>query len=533
MDFSRLSRESLIHEIEQLMKENDRIKMKYVANQVGINESLDDVPSPVFIVSPDYRVVWANLECSKKYSDLLSKKCYQVFFGYEDVCPDCKMQSAIATKKPKLIFTRKYSKDDSVLAIQFSPLYRNGDFHGVLEMHSSIEDPLNIFTVNRDKMLELGTKLAESEARNQRIMKMVTHFTKAMRVPLRSFIGYFHLYSQNQNETLKREYLDVMRINSESLYETLNKLLLFTKPEGFNIEQKGPFTLKKLMDQVLDQVVLPHQNNDHRLKSQDKAYRLEYASTLPDVLVGDEFKLSLALSYVLELAQFLSSHKEIEVYVSDITQTLSKIVIKVLIEGENAFKTSIKTAEYFNLEVNTEFSSLEEYSLALGISLIKNIIASQNGTFDLNVGLEGKFYIELNMTYDKLIPRNEDSDSLDDQTITIKPKILIADYEKPQISLDLMKNYDIYFAHTGDETISQYFKIDPDVTIINVMIEECDGFKVFDEIERRRHKLTPIIAISNKVVDNERAFMCDYGFSEYYSKPLNDEKIINIITNYL
>ena len=533
MDFSRLSRESLIHEIEQLMKENDRIKMKYVANQVGINESLDDVPSPVFIVSPDYRVVWANLECSKKYSDILSKKCYQVFFGYEDVCPDCKMQSAIATKKPKLIFTRKYSKDDSVLAIQFSPLYRNGDFHGVLEMHSSIEDPLNIFTVNRDRMIELGEKLAESEARNQRIMKMVTHFTKAMRVPLRSFIGYFQMYSQNQQETLKNEYLDVMKLNSESIYETLNKLLLFTKPEGISVEKKGPFTLKKLMDQVLDQVIIPYPHHEHHLKSHKKVYRLEYASTLPDVLIGDEFKLSLALSYVLELAQFLSSQKEMDVYVSDITQSLSKIVIKVLVEGENAFKTSIKTSEYFNLEVNSQFESLEEYSLALGISLIKNMIAPQNGTFDLNVGLDGKFYIELNMTYDKLIPRNEDADKLEVQVTVKKPKILIADSEKPQISLDLLKSYDIYFAHTGDETISQYFRIDPDVTIINVMIEECDGFKVFDEIERRRHKITPIIAISNKVVDNERAFMCDYGFSDYYSKPLNDEKIINIITNYL
>ena len=241
----------------------------------------------------------------------------------------------------------------------------------------------------------------------------------------------------------------------------------------------------------------------------------------------------MALSYALEMAQFLSSQRDIEVYVSDITQTLSKIVIKVLIEGDNAFKTSIKTSEYFNLQVNTQFSSLEEYSLALGITLIKNIMATQNGTFDLNVGLDGKFYIELNMTYDKLIPRNEELENLEVQSEVAKLKILIADYEKPQISLDLMKSYDIYFSHTGDETISQYFKIDPDVTIINVMIENCDGFKVFDEIERRRHKLTPIIAISNKVVDNERAFMCDYGFSEYYSKPLNDEKIINIISNYL
>ena len=70
------------------------------------------------------------------------------------------------------------------------------------------------------------------------------------------------------------------------------------------------------------------------------------------------------------------------------------------------------------------------------------------------------------------------------------------------------------------------------MTIINVLIEDCDGFKVYDEIERRRKKISPIIAISNKLIDNEREFMRDYGFDEYYPKPLDDEKLKGIIENY-
>ena len=527
MDFSRLSRESLIHEIEQLTKENERIKMKYVAGQLGINDTLEDVPSPVFIVSPDYRVVWANQECSKRYDDLLTKKCYQIFFGFQDVCPDCKMQSAIASKKPKLVFTRKFTKDDSVLSMHFSPLYREGEFQGVLEFHSNIEDPLNIFTINRDKIIDLTTQLEESEKSSERLLALVTQFTKAMRVPLRSFMGYFHIYHETDKENLKAEYLEVLKLNSETLYETLNKLMLFTKPVGFNFDKRNPFTLKKLIDHTLSQVVIPKNEGGY------KPYHLDYAQTLPDVLVGDEFKLTLLLAYVLEMAQYLCKQKTLDITVSDIMQTHSKIVLKILVMGENTFASTVKINEYFNLDVNASFTSLEEYSLAIGISLVRKIISALDDTFDMSVGLDGKFYMELNLTYDKLIPRTEEVQINRAESSPMKPKLLIADFEKPQISLDLLKNFDFYFAHNGQEAIHQYFKINPDLTIINVMIEDCDGFKVFDEIERRRHSLTPIIAISNKVVDNEREFMRDYGFSEYFSKPLNDEKIINIISNYL
>jgi DNA-binding response OmpR family regulator len=69
--------------------------------------------------------------------------------------------------------------------------------------------------------------------------------------------------------------------------------------------------------------------------------------------------------------------------------------------------------------------------------------------------------------------------------------------------------------------------------IDNVLVEDCDGIKVFDEIESRRKDKTPIIAISNKLVDNEREFLRDYGFDEYFSKPLNDEKMQSIINNYI
>ena len=178
----------------------------------------------------------------------------------------------------------------------------------------------------------------------------------------------------------------------------------------------------------------------------------------------------------------------------------------------------------------SQYQTIEEYSLALGLSLAKRIVKEQNGIIELSSGLDHIFYVNVLMDFDKVVPINIEPKMTIKQS---KPRVLFADFEKPQIALDVLKKYDVYFAQTGDEAVVQYLQIDPDLTIINVMIEHGDGFSVYDEIERRRKRKTPIVAISNKLVDNERAFMMDYGFDAYYAKPIKNETIEQILETYL
>ena len=104
MDYSRLSRESLIHEINQLNLENERIRLKSIGNQFRIQDCLNDIHAPAFIVNTEFKVLWANNHSSDVHFELLDKKCYQVFFGFEDACPGCLMQESASTLKQKDMF---------------------------------------------------------------------------------------------------------------------------------------------------------------------------------------------------------------------------------------------------------------------------------------------------------------------------------------------------------------------------------------------------------------------------------------------
>ncbi len=516
MDYSRLSRESLIHEIKQLNLENERIRLKSIGSQFRIQDCLNDIHAPAFIVNTEFKVLWANNYSSDIYFELLDKKCYQVFFGFEEMCPGCLMQASATSLKQNDLYVNGTS-------VHFIPIIREDKLQGILEIQYISEDKNRSAESIVDKITELEALLETNKQKHDNINNLMMNFSKAMRVPLRSFIGFFQVLNENDNEDLKKQYLDILKLNSEVLYETLNKVLLFSKFENGEISgKKEPFIIRNLVEETLSQVVLP--SSTQILPD----YKLIMTESLPDIMIGDAFRFKLLVAYLLEFSQHISNRKFIEIKVSDISQTHSKVVLKISIQTSIHIEKRQKFLDYFDLDLNNQFESIEEYSLGLGLNLAKKIVDDLNGTLEMSSGLDDTFYIDMTLSYDKVIPRNEDNVKIYHH----KKKLLIADFEKPMLSLELFKNYDVYFAHTGDEAIQQYFTIEPDLTIINVLIENCDGFKVYDEIERRRKHNTPIVAISNKLVDNEREFLRDYGFDEYYPKPLSDEKLQNIVDNY-
>jgi len=517
MDYNRLSRESLIHEIEQLNREKERVRLSAIGTEMDLKDCLDDMNIPVFIVNKDFNIAWTNRFGLYNNGELIDQKCYQVLFNRQDVCKHCNLQNAFNDRVPFEYFENGKS-------YRYIPLIRNDEVNHVLVMAFENAKVNEASITLNEQVQKLTLERDQLKLKYDHLSSFMQDFSKAMKIPLRSFIGYFQMFRETQNAALKDEYLEVLKINSEGLYETLNKFLLFSKVEsGELFGRKEPFSVRRLIEETITQVLVPLEISENR------HYRLNYTETLPDVLFGDVFKLKLILSYLLELAQFISSGEMLEIRLTDIMQTHSKMVLKLSIQAPNLRAARLKILEPVNNSGLQQFETIEEYSLGLGISMAQKMVASQNGTLELVSGLDDQLYIDMVLTYDKVIPKNELPETFGHKD---RKRILIADYDKPMLSLEVFKKFDIYFAHTGNEAISQFAKIDPDLMIINVLIEDCDGFKVFDEIERRRMRLTPIIAISSKLVDNEREFMRDYGFNEYYSKPLDDSKFNHILENY-
>lgn len=114
------------------------------------------------------------------------------------------------------------------------------------------------------------------------------------------------------------------------------------------------------------------------------------------------------------------------------------------------------------------------------------------------------------------------------------PIILIAeDDEFGRVALEMMLepyDYELIFAVDGRDVVEKYFIHTPDLVFMDIMMPEMDGCQALDAIRQRSTEpLAPIVALTAKAMKEDCRELLDYGFTEYMSKPINDDLLIQTI----
>jgi CheY-like chemotaxis protein len=118
-----------------------------------------------------------------------------------------------------------------------------------------------------------------------------------------------------------------------------------------------------------------------------------------------------------------------------------------------------------------------------------------------------------------------------------RTRVLIAEDEEIgrfTIRMILEKKYDLIFAVNGKEAIEKYFSEKPDIVLMDIMMPEVNGFEAFTEITNRRNvnDKVAIIAVTARAMTNERKKILAFGFTDFLSKPVDDEKMVEMIELY-
>ncbi|MGE4352924.1 MAG: response regulator transcription factor [Oscillospiraceae bacterium] len=108
------------------------------------------------------------------------------------------------------------------------------------------------------------------------------------------------------------------------------------------------------------------------------------------------------------------------------------------------------------------------------------------------------------------------------------PKVLIADDNKQITSIleeyTKKEGHTPYVAFDGQQALELFFKINPDVVLLDVMMPKIDGFEVCREI--RKNADTPVIMITARGEDFERIMGLDIGADDYIIKPFSPGEVM-------
>ena len=94
--------------------------------------------------------------------------------------------------------------------------------------------------------------------------------------------------------------------------------------------------------------------------------------------------------------------------------------------------------------------------------------------------------------------------------------------------------YNILEATDGEEGLNMALSEQPDLILLDMSLPKIDGFEVVRQIKSKsaaRH--IPVIALTARAMKGDRERTIEAGCDDYISKPVDPEKLLETIENYV
>ena len=94
--------------------------------------------------------------------------------------------------------------------------------------------------------------------------------------------------------------------------------------------------------------------------------------------------------------------------------------------------------------------------------------------------------------------------------------------------------YDILEATDGEEGLNMTLSELPDLVLLDMSLPKMDGFEVVKRIKSERgDRHIPVIALTARAMKGDREKTIQAGCDDYVSKPVDPEKLMKTIENYV
>ncbi len=415
-----------------------------------------------------------------------------------------------------------YSEQEKSLLRFFSQILLNIDTRAKLE---------NNLINEREKAL----------AANQAKSDFLANMSHEIRTPLNGVIGFCSVLMDTELTEAQKEYTDTIMSSGRALLEIINDILDLSKIEAGKMELNPEKTdLFKLMKNTTTIV---------NLKADERNNKLIYTidKDVPRYVVIDPVRFKQILINLLSNAAKFTKKGEIELKSTLVSKNTQK---KRCTLEFSVRDTGIGIKEN-NLKRILEPFSQEDYTITkkyggtgLGLAIIKSLLKKMKSHLKVEsvFGKGSTFSFTLEVPYwDEPV---QESKILKDKPKGMakqkkeSKKILIVEDNDVNMKVTerlvsmISERAKILKAENGEKALELYKQCTPDIILLDIRLPDISGYEVAKRI-RESNQEVPIIALTAMVVKNEMEKCLSVGMNHYLSKPLDLEKVKEIIRAYL
>lgn len=381
---------------------------------------------------------------------------------------------------------------------------------------------------NQRKQLEISKKKAEESDKLK--SSFLANLSHEIRTPMNAIIGFSDLLAnENLDKKDKSDYLKIIKNSGSNLVSIIEDLIEMSKIDAKQISPnfKG-FDLDKCIKELYEtiKVTIPKEKKiDFHIQ--------ECENSVKRNVITDELKLRQIITNLITNSIKYTS-KGFIIFGYEVDEKSKKITFTVKDSGIGINENNLKVIFDRFRRIEDDFSA-ELSGLGLGLAISKAYVEMLGGSISVSskVGVGSVFSFTIPLKYDNNQETSSSVKSINNLEINGNKTILIA--EDDNINFLLLKkilqirNYTVIRAVNGQEAV-ELCSNNPEINLVfmDIKMPILDGYAALKKIKKIKPNL-PIIAQTAHSSSEDKARIIGAGFIDFIIKPLDKEKIFELI----
>ena len=390
-------------------------------------------------------------------------------------------------------------------------------------------------------IINIIQQLIQSEKRVKEAAQVKENFMANMsheiRTPMNAILGFTNLLQRKNLDDESKEYVQTIQKSGENLLTIINDILDLSKIEaGMMRIETAAFSIRGLLHSV---------EAMFKGKASEKQLQLSTIvdESLPDTLDGDATRLTQILVNLIGNALKFTYKGSITIRITNEGEKDGIITTGILITDSGIGIEQEKINSIFERFQQAEDSVTRKFGgTGLGLAIVRDLVLLQKGNIHVESepGKGTSFHIAIpyKIAVEEIKGNFSEEFHAANQSNFKDAYILVVEDNEINQSLirHLFKSWNLLFdiADNGKEAVEilEAFPYKYNLVLMDIQMPEMDGYTAAQCIRHQLKMDIPIIAMTAHALAGEREKCLTYGMNEYISKPIREEQLHHLITQF-